>query len=247
MMSQNEFETHNSHDNIDHTPEIDSLYESQLGRHADGQGLAYFLNALKNGTMDLAAVSAALQNSEEGRHHSAATTGTGTGTTTTVATDADRTTEIDHLYQSNLGRHGDSDGLAYFLNALKTGTMDLAAVTAAMQNSTEGKHHSALTTGAATGTATLPTSDADKTTEIDHLYQTNLGRHGDSDGLAYFLNALKTGTMDLAAVTAAMQNSVEGKHHVETHGSTTTSQYAMADASHITLVGTATVVTDTVL
>jgi len=241
-MSQNEIETHDSRDNIDHTPEIDSLYESQLGRHADGEGLAFFLNALKNGTMDLAAITAALQNSEEGRHHSTATTGTTTGGTTLVTSDADRTTEIDHLYQSNLGRHGDGEGLAYFLNALKSGTMDLTAITAALQNSEEGRHYSATTTGTSTGTGTLVTSDADRTTEIDHLYQTNLGRHGDSEGLAYFLNALKSGAMDLTAITATMQNSVEGKHHLETHGTTT--QYADVDASHVALVGSATVATE---
>ncbi len=219
---------------------IDQLYQSILGRHADGDGLNYFLGKLSNGSLTLASLTDALKNSAEGQQHARApgsgssTVGTGTSATTETA--------IDQLYQSILGRHADNEGLSYFLGKLGNGSLNLTSLSDALKNSTEGQQHAkalsqlpAATTKPDTAGSSAPASAAEKS--IDQLYLSLLGRHVDADALKYLLAKLSAGTLDTAGLVNSLKNSSEGLHYAQTH--TTTTIHATVQNDQVDLVGIA--------
>ncbi len=232
--------------------QIDQQYQTVLGRHADPAGLEYFLKALQAGSMDIKALTEALKNSVEGRQHGQPgkggpaeqdqSAGNHSGDHSPApdssnASDPDAAA-VDQQYQSVLGRHADSEGLGYFLKALKAGAMDIKALTEALKNSVEGQQHNhpggpgggnqggggqhgpdrqapdhqtrtETPSGEEKAPETVVTSKLK--TQIDQQYQDVLGRHADPVGEAYFLKILIAESMDIAALTDALVHSVEGQ------------------------------------
>ncbi len=114
--------------------------------------------------------------------------------------------EIEHEYQSVLGRSVDSEGLSYFNQLLQGGTLSLSGLHDALLNSPEGLEHRGVRAQGAT---------YEHHAEIEHEYQSVLGRSVDSEGLSYFNQLLQGGTLSLSGLHDALVNSPEGlAHHV---------------------------------
>ena len=83
---------------VDNRGRLKEIYQTELGREADKEGLDYWANQLETGNQTIDQVKKNIQDSDEGR-----------------------TRFIKNTYMDLLGREGDAEGMAYWDNELKSG------------------------------------------------------------------------------------------------------------------------------
>ena len=83
---------------VDNRGRLKEIYETELGREADKEGLDYWANQLETGNQTIDQIKKNIQDSDEGR-----------------------TRFIKNTYMDLLGREGDAEGMAYWDNDLKSG------------------------------------------------------------------------------------------------------------------------------
>ena len=83
---------------VDNRGRLKEIYQTELGREADKEGLDYWANQLETGNQTIDQVKKNIQNSDEGR-----------------------TRFLKNTYMDLLGREGDAEGMAYWDNELKSG------------------------------------------------------------------------------------------------------------------------------
>jgi len=114
---------------------IEEFYRTELGREADPEGLAFWADQLINQGSTLDQIAASINNSIEGRAYDE---GTGGGFGDFVAPPTATETSIEDLYQQELGRASDPEGLEYWTNQVDTGALSLGGVQASINGSSEG-------------------------------------------------------------------------------------------------------------
>lgn len=131
-------ETHNNslHSELDDDNYLEEAYMSTLGRSADAEGKAYWLNELQTGHVDRNWLLNAFSDSAEGQEHALQTTG---GSTT-----LSNANYLEETYHSVLGRSPDDAGKSFWLNELETGHIDRASLRESFSESEEGHAHLAL-------------------------------------------------------------------------------------------------------
>jgi Domain of unknown function (DUF4214) len=175
-------------DLADPAAQVVRLYEAALDRVPDQGGFNYWVDLLQSG-YPLSFLADAFLGSPEFRDRF------GDDTTSNEAF-------VDRLYNNILGRAGEAEGRAYWMDALESG-IGRSEVLTAFSESPENK----------TGTAAFIRTgvwDRDETAaEVARLYDTVLGRKPDLPGLAYWKNAIEGGALDLAQVTDSFTASNE--------------------------------------
>ena len=83
---------------VDNRGRLKEIYQTELGREADKEGLDYWANQLETGNQTIDQIKKNIQDSDEGR-----------------------TRFIKNTYMDLLGREGDAEGMAYWDNELKSG------------------------------------------------------------------------------------------------------------------------------
>jgi hypothetical protein len=185
--------------------QIESLYQSELGRASDPGGLAYWTNALNSGA-SLSDIQNSFRGSQEYQARSAApqpaapqpTSGLSTLSTaqpTATAQPTSSNDQISNFYQTYLGRAPEQEGLSHWSSALSSGAMTADQIANAIRSSEEGRAFS--------------TANAPKT--IENLYQTYLGRAPEQEGLAHWSGALTGGQMTQQQIADAIRLSDEGR------------------------------------
>ncbi len=199
-------ETHNNslHSELDDDNYLEEAYMSALGRSADAEGKAYWLNELQTGHVDRNTLSTLLSNSEEGHAHAAAVAGSpATGSTLATLNNGDY---LELAYKTVLGRSSDDAGKSFWLNELETGHVDRNSLLNAFSDSAEGQEHTLQTTGDST---TLSNANY-----VEEAYHSVLGRSSDDAGKSFWLNELETGHIDRASLLEGFSESEEGHAHL---------------------------------
>ena len=199
--------------------DLASVYQNTLGREPDAEGLAFFQQSLGAGE-SIDSIRGLIQGSQEGQAY----VKTQAATTPQVTTP---TVDLNSIYQDTLGRTPDSEGLAFFQQQLDSG-QSFESIRGLIQGSQEGQAYIAAQAGATeqdTTTQTTDTTDTAQTTETDNqaaneakleeLYQLTLGRQADADGLAFFLEELKSG-QTAESIAGKLQSSQEGQAYLKT-------------------------------
>ncbi len=157
---------------------IETLYQDVLGRSADAAGLAYWTQRLNGGL------------SREGIVLLFADSPENVARTETTSPLTDSEALACRLYQTILGREGETMGIAYWSNLLDRG-ISPTSVAARMMTLQEAQPLAAM-------------SDRDF---IDRLYQNALGRSADADGMTYWL--AQTSARGRSAIAAFLANEIE--------------------------------------
>jgi len=118
---------------------IEEIYQAQLGREADAEGLAYYADQLINQGQSLESIDAAINASDEGVAFDAQTD-QGFGDRAASQTESG----IEQLYQEELGRAADTGGLAFYADQINSGEGTLDSVRAQLNASQEGIAFDAL-------------------------------------------------------------------------------------------------------
>ena len=171
---------------------IDQLYENGLGRHADGQGLASWENALGSG-VSRAQVAVDIALSKESQSDLAPIFQSPAGVFVPSQGDA----EVAQLYYGLLGRAPDAAGFASWANDLASGDQ-LTNVAAAFMSSAE---------------YTQRLDAPDDAEFVTALYEGALGRAPDAGGLANWVSALDQGA-SRTSIAVAISESPEATLHL---------------------------------
>ena len=157
---------------------LETLYQDVLGRSADAAGLAYWTQRL-NGGLSREGVVLLFADSPENVARTE---------TTSPLTDGEAL--ACRLYQTILGREGETTGIAYWSNLLDRG-ISPTSVAARMMALQEAQPLATM-------------SDRDF---IDRLYQNALGRSADANGMTYWL--AQTTARGRSAIAAFLANEIE--------------------------------------
>jgi len=102
---------------VDNRGRLKEIYQTELGREADKEGLDYWANQLETGNQTIDQVKKNIQDSDEGR-----------------------TRFIKSRYMGMLGREGDKEGMEYWDNQLKSG-MSRDDITRSFEQSDEARNN----------------------------------------------------------------------------------------------------------
>jgi len=102
---------------VDNRGRLKEIYQTELGREADKEGLDYWANQLETGNQTIDQVKKNIQDSDEGRTHF-----------------------IKSRYMGMLGREGDKEGMEYWDNQLKSG-MSRDDITRSFEQSDEARNN----------------------------------------------------------------------------------------------------------
>ncbi len=170
---------------------VDSLYQSMLGRPGEAGGVEYWAQALAGG-MSRGEVASAFADSPEAIQHWSDLTAGGI-----FAYDPNAAI-VRADYQMAFGRDADTGGLTFWTNLLNSG-----ATTAQLaQDFTMSSEFQTLH------------GEQTDTQYVQSLYQTDLGRQPEPQGLQYWVGELQSGTMTRADVLTAFAGSPEGLQHL---------------------------------
>jgi len=120
--------------------------------------------------------------------------------------------EISGLYLTTLGRSPDSDGVAYWVNEVMTGKLTVAGVAKSFFDQTEVKEKY----------DNLSTEDF-----VKSVYENVLGREAEQDGLQYWTNELKSGSIDNEHFIEAINNGATGDDALRLDNMKTVGYYYM--------------------
>jgi len=175
--------------NLDNEEFVKTLYRCMMGREADAAGLAGWVTQLSTNTMSRSEVAKAFVASPE---FDGICASYGIANGTFDASDAPVEKFVNRFYQLCLQRDADSTGLYGWVNNLKAGTMDGAAISKAFFFSQEMNDRG------------LNDSDF-----VELLYTTMMGRASDSEGKGGWLAQLANGSMTRMDILAAFVTSPE--------------------------------------
>lgn len=173
---------------LDPTTGLQNIYQTELGRAADPEGLAYYTNLLNSG-MSLADIQNEINASAEG-------------------TQFDNTAKLQNVYQNELGRVADPEGLAYYTNLLKSGSSlediqkEINASTEGMQFDPTGNVYNPnplLTQAKINEAQTWAQQNLNRQLTDAELRQLNIGYNGSN-----LYDTIKSG-QELAAINQAYQ------------------------------------------
>lgn len=187
---------------------VEYAYRTALGRSADAQGLASWLQELQSGHLNRAGLLRALEASAEGQEH-ARTVGSSTGSTS-----SGDDSFVEYAYQAVLGRSADAPGRAHWLQELQAGHVDRTTLLNALASSVEGLHHAQEITHSAHEIHDLHDSnELNDDSYVDYAYQTMLGRAADAAGQAHWVQELESHHIDRNGLLNALASSEEGHTH----------------------------------
>ena len=157
----------------DNTAFVTQLYQNVLGRAPDSGGLSYWVGALTIGAMNRAGVLIGFSESAENQTNWASASAAGIWAPDPVAA------EVGRIYDTAFARLPDASGLEFWKTAIESGQDTLEQVAGDFVASAEFQSKY--------GTLDNPNF-------VKALYENALHRAPDSGGLAYWANALATGT-----------------------------------------------------
>ena len=162
--------------------QITRLYQAVFGRAPDAEGFAYWTGQYAAG-VSLESIATSFTTSPEwaSRYGSALS----------------NAAFVDAIYQNVLGRPGDPEGQAFWLDAINSGRLTRVQVLLAVSDSPENI--------AATGTASPLAADE---AQILRLYQAAFGRSPDASGFAFWVDAYRNG-QSLEAIAGQFTQSDE--------------------------------------
>ena len=173
----------------DPAAKVARLYEAALDRLPDQGGLNFWTKAVQNGEPLTGLANGFLASPEfQARFGGAA---------------LDNGAFVDRLYLNVLGRAGEAEGRAFWVNSLNSGAASKAEVLVAFSESAENQ----------AGTAALLQNGiwdrSESAAEVARMYDTVFGRRPDAEGLTFWKNALDGGTASRDAMADAFAGSAE--------------------------------------
>lgn len=171
---------------------VTQLFSATLHRAPDNDGLTYWTNQLNAGE-SRADVGVGFAFSTEHLANIQPALDQGLFVTDQAAAEAAR------VYYTVLGRAPEADGLKFWTNTIKGGT-SIDTETASFLSAPEVQ----------TATASLTTAQY-----VDRVYVNSLGRHAETDGLNYWVDAIDNHGAGRVAVTTTIGQSTEAQAHLE--------------------------------